>query len=46
MGVKMADLGEVVMRQDGRLIRALKLYSPANLVSTQINPTTSPAVSQ
>ena len=46
MGVKMADLGEVVMRQDGRLIRALRLYSPANLISTQINPTTSPAVSQ
>jgi hypothetical protein len=46
MGVQLADLGEVLMRQDGRLIRALRLYSPANLVSTGIDPLTSPAASQ
>ena len=46
MGVQLADLGEVLMRQDGRLIRALRLYVPANLISTQIDPLTSPATSE
>jgi hypothetical protein len=47
MGVSLDDLGEVLMRQDGRLIRALRLYVPTNLVSTEVNdPLTTPATSQ
>ena len=41
MGVQL-DLGEVLMRQDGRLIRALRLYVPANLVSTRSTTNQSP----
>ena len=46
MGVQLTDLGEVLMKQEERLIRALRLYSPANQGSTQIDPLTSTATSE